>query len=111
MSTITESARGEECQIRLIGICNRDPATTVWCHANGSAAGKGIGMKSHDLLGAYGCSACHDAYDRRQFMTARPNYSREQVELSFWQGHARSVLLLIEKGIVAMQRGKALVTA
>lgn len=109
MSTITKSARGEDCQIRLVGICNCDPTTTVWCHANGSAAGKGIGMKSHDLLGAYGCSACHDAYDRRQFMDARPLYSREQVELSFWEGHARSVLLLIEKGIVALQRGKVVI--
>jgi putative nuclease YbcO-like protein len=109
VSKITESARGEACTIRLVGICNFDPATTVWCHANGSAAGKGIGMKSHDLLGAYGCSACHDAYDRRSLTSAR--YSREQVELAFWQGHARSLLLLIEKGIVAMNRGKALIAA
>lgn len=111
MSTITESARGEECTIRLVGICNRNPETTVWCHANGSAAGKGIGMKSHDLLGAYGCSSCHDAYDRRNLQVARHGYSREGVELAFWQGHARSVLKLIEKGIVILQRGKTVVTA
>lgn len=111
VSKITESARGEDCQIRLIGVCNRNHETTVWCHANGSAAGKGIGMKSHDLLGAYGCSSCHDAYDRRQFMSARPLLSREQVELCFWQGHARSVLLLIEKGIVVVARGKVQVAA
>lgn len=94
MSAITESARGEQCQVRMPGICNGDPATTVWCHANGSAAGKGIGMKSPDLLGAYGCSSCHDEYDRR---TSRLDVIT--VRLYFWEGHARSLRLLIEKGL------------
>jgi hypothetical protein len=111
VSKITESARLEECQIRLAGICNRNPETTVWCHANGSAAGKGIGMKSHDLLGAYGCSDCHDAYDRRNLGSANRRHNREHIELAFWQGHARSVLILVEKGIVVMARGKAVVAA
>ena len=103
MSKITESARGEECQIRIMDVCNFDNATTVWCHANGSAAGKGIGMKSHDLLGAYGCSACHDVYDGRRPLPK--GISRDMVELWFWDGHARSLVKLIEKGIVGLRRG------
>jgi hypothetical protein len=109
MSKIRESANGAPCQIRLVGICNHNPATTVWCHANGSAAGKGIGMKSHDLLGAYGCSSCHDIYDRRQ--PAPEVMAREAIELAFWEGHARSLVLLIERGIIIVHRGKALVAA
>lgn len=27
--------------------------------------GSGMGMKASDLSGAYGCSACHDAIDKR----------------------------------------------
>ena len=107
MSKIRDSANGVPCQIRLVGICNHDPRTTVWCHGNGSAAGKGIGMKSHDLLGAYGCSACHDVYDRRQ-PTDTP---RCDVELAFWEGHARSLVLLIERGIIVVLRGKVQVAA
>ena len=95
MSKIRESAKGEDCQVRLPGICNGDPATTVWAHANGSAAGKGIGMKSPDLLGAYACSACHDEYDRR---TA--NFTLSMSRLLFWEGHARSLIKLIEKGLL-----------
>lgn len=109
MSKIRESANGMPCQIRLIGICNHDPRTTVWAHANGSAAGKGIGMKSHDLLGSYACSNCHDVYDRRK--PAPELFVREQVELAFWEGHARSLVILIERGIIVIHRGKALVTA
>lgn len=103
MSKITESARGEMCQIRMIGVCNHNPESTVWCHANGSAAGKGIGMKSPDILGAYGCSACHDVVDRRT--TLPPLMTRNDVQLAFWQGHARSVCLLIEKGLLVVERG------
>jgi hypothetical protein len=105
MSKITESAKDEICCIRLAGVCRFDRSTTVWCHANGSAAGKGVGMKSNDLLGAYGCSACHDVVDRR-VSTELP---RPVVEVAFWQGHARSLLLLLAKGIIRMERGTVVV--
>lgn len=109
MSKITESARGEMCQLRFYGVCNHNRETTVWCHANGSAAGKGIGMKSPDILGAYGCSACHDLVDGRR---PRPEgMTRDLVQLGFWQGHARSVCILIEKGLIVQERGTLKVAA
>jgi|TARA_A100001391_G_C5082480_1_gene280252 hypothetical protein len=60
--TITQSARGKPCALRLPGICNGNPETTVWAHVNGF--GKGMGVKTHDLLGFPACSACHAAYDQ-----------------------------------------------
>jgi hypothetical protein len=98
MSRITESARGEECQVRVIGICNFDPATTVWSHANGLAAGKGIGMKSLDLLGTYACFRCHALIDRA--LPLPDGMTRADVKLAFWEGHARSVQLLEKKGLL-----------
>lgn len=98
MSKITESARGEDCTIRIPGVCNFDPATTVWCHGNGSAAGKGIGMKAIDILGAYGCSACHAVYDR--LVPLPEGMSRDQVKLYFLEGLMRSLLILVRKGLV-----------
>lgn len=106
MSNITESARGEDCLIRIPG-CSFNKEQTVWCHANGSAAGKGMWLKSNDLLGAYGCYPCHQTVDGQ-----RPpphGWTRDDVRLAFWEGHARSILKLIEKGIVVLQRGKVLV--
>lgn len=105
MSAITKSARGEICQIRYVRVCNHNRETTVWAHANGSAAGKGIGMKAADLLGAYACSACHDVYDRR--VPTPPHLTRADVELGFWEGHARSVAKLIEKGLIVVRKGVA----
>jgi hypothetical protein len=98
MSKITESARNEDCQIRIPGVCNFDPATTVWCHGNGSAAGKGIGMKSHDILGSYGCSNCHAVVDH--IVPLPPGLTRIEVKLFFYEGHFRSLVILIKKGLV-----------
>lgn len=61
MSKLRKSARGRECQIRIPGVCNGNPETTVLCHLNGA----GMGMKHPDLFGAFGCSSCHDEVDRR----------------------------------------------
>jgi len=104
MSAITQSARGEQCQIRIPGVCNHNPETVVFCHANGSAAGKGIGMKSPDILGAYGCSACHAVVDR--LVPLPKHLTRDDVKLMFYEGHARTVLRLIEKGLIVTERGK-----
>lgn len=58
---ILRSANGAPCALRLPGICNNNPETTVWAHLNGF--GKGMGMKTHDILGFPACSACHAEYD------------------------------------------------
>ncbi|MFM0608708.1 DUF1364 family protein [Paraburkholderia sediminicola] len=65
MSKITDSARGESCALRLPGVCNRDPETTVWAHWNDLPGGKAKGKKlaRFDHMGAYACYACHMVLD------------------------------------------------
>lgn len=60
---ILRHAKGQQCTARFPSICNGDPATTVFCHLNGAAFGKGLGVKAHDVLGFFGCRACHAYYD------------------------------------------------
>ncbi len=62
---IRMSAKGEQCTMNTPW-CNYDEETVVLCHLNESYAGKGIGMKAHDYAAFYGCSDCHDIYDRRK---------------------------------------------
>lgn len=95
MSKITQSANGQDCQIRIIGVCtNRN---VVWCHAIGLASGKGISKKSPDILGAYGCESCHDAYDRR----VKPSgMDYAEIEMDFHHGHQRSVVILTDLGLI-----------
>lgn len=64
MSAARKSARGEECRLRLPGVCNRNPETTVLAHLR-MFGWAGMGQKPPDFLAVYACSACHDALDRR----------------------------------------------
>lgn len=70
---VLRSAKGQSCSIRVPGICNSNPETTVWAHLNGHAFGKGMAIKAHDILGFHACSDCHAYYDtghgRRQIVS------------------------------------------
>ena len=95
---IRDSARGEDCQVRIIGACTNDPATTIWSHAPLQAAGKGRGWKSIDLAGAYCCTACDAVIDGQRPLP--PGANRDSVLLDWFMGHMRSLVILKQKGLV-----------
>ncbi|WP_414945915.1 DUF1364 domain-containing protein [Serratia marcescens] len=64
MSKLTDEARGRDCQIRIPGICNRNPETTVAAHYR-LAGTCGTATKPDDMQAAWACNACHDEIDRR----------------------------------------------
>ena len=69
LTPIRRAARGQDCTLRL-AVCNFDPDTTVLCHSNFLADGKGMGLKALDTAAAFGCSACHDVLDGRRLRPA-----------------------------------------
>lgn len=83
---LRKKAKGQECQIRLPGVCNFDPATTVLAHYR-IAGLSGMGIKPPDWLGAWACSACHDAVDRR----ANTDLDRDFVRLAHAEGVFRTL--------------------
>lgn len=64
MSKLTKEARGRECQVRIPGVCNFNPETTVAAHYR-LAGTSGTAIKPDDIQAAWACSACHDEVDRR----------------------------------------------
>jgi len=96
MSKITESARGENCTIRLPGYCNGNPETVVLAHLNGVRFGHGTGQKVADIHGAYACSDCHDVVDGRQ----RTNYSALELKEMHLAGVIETQIKLIAKGLL-----------
>lgn len=90
---ITDSARGEECQVRLEGICNFNPETTVFAHIGGG----GMGYKSNDIHGAYCCSSCHSALDGHASTIGFWPY---ELKLAHYEGIVRTQLILLEKGLI-----------
>ena len=78
-------AKGQPCMIRVAGICNRNPETTVLAHYR-LAGTCGTGIKPPDHLGAWACSACHDAVDGR----VRSTWSRCELRLMHAEGVFRT---------------------
>ena len=96
MSKITEFAEGKDCTVRIPGICNHNPETSVWAHLNSIRWGAGRGIKSKDVCGLIACSACHDIIDHRY----QSGYSKAEILVFAYEGHMESLVLLIEAGIL-----------
>ena len=62
---LRNSARGQECQVKVLDVCNYNPETTILAHLNFN--GGKMGGKEHDMSAAYACSECHDFIDRRKY--------------------------------------------
>lgn len=95
MSKLTKSARGRDCQVRIPGICNGNPETTVLAHYR-LAGTCGMGIKPHDMLGAWACSSCHDEIDRR---TRR--IDADSAALAHLEGVIRTQAILLKEGVIA----------
>ena len=87
---IRASAKGEDCTFNM-PCCNSNPETTVFCHIDSEE--KGMGIKSPDVMGAYGCSDCHTHLDEGRL---------SDVDYSYYVMRAwlRTFFKLIEKGLV-----------
>lgn len=98
MTPIRRSARGQQCELRIAGVCNGDPDTTVLCHSNALADGKGLGLKAPDTAACYGCSACHDVLDGR---APRPDWlTRDMLLALFSVARVMTHKILREKGLM-----------
>ncbi len=86
---LRQFARGKECQIRMVDHCNYNPETTVWAHYRLGAVA-GMGQKPPDLCGAFACSGCHDAIDRR----VKTDFTKVQVEAMMLYGIVRSLAII-----------------
>ena len=91
---LTQSAKHEACVS-----CGADDGTVVWAHSNRQKHGKGMGIKAHDLFGAYLCHACHLSYDSGK-EPERCNWYSENRSLITWFNcmWERSMLIACKKG-------------
>lgn len=93
---LMRSAQGQHCALRLPGICNHNPATTVLAHLPG--IGKSMGSKVSDLHTAYACFACHSAIDT--FGWERRGLTAAIVLDAMLRGHAETQARQVGMGLI-----------
>jgi len=94
MTDLRKEARGRGCMVRLPNVCNHNSETVVLAHVRLPGV-SGMGIKAaSDLIGAWACSACHDAIDRRAHM----DLERDYVRLAHFEGMARTIAQLAKEG-------------
>ena len=86
---LRQLARDKQCQIRLTGVCNHDPATTVLAHVR-LVGISGIGTKAPDWMGSWACSACHSYVD---------THHDKNVKADFYEGVLRTQYELWRLGL------------
>jgi len=98
MGKIRKSANGEECLLRLFPYCEHS-GTVVFCHLPTNGSG-GMGIKSPDFWGVYGCRTCHDIIDGR---CKNHNVSTGAIQLAQWRGLFLTQQKLIDKGLLSVR--------
>lgn len=93
---LRKAARGRECTIRIPGVCNFNPESSVLTHYRlGGLCGTGI--KPNDLVAAIGCDCCHAAVDGR----LRTEFTHEELRLMHAEGVLRTLDIWERKGFIS----------
>ena len=92
---LRKQAKGRGCMVRIPSVCNHNSETVVLAHVRLTGV-SGMGMKSPDILGAWACSSCHDAVDRRN----HTDLDRDYVRLLHLEGMARTIAQLEKEGLL-----------
>lgn len=104
-SAIRDHAKGKPCLIRLgYGICWGGTDTTVFCHLNSSAFGKGMAQKATDLAGFHGCAGCHAYVDTGH--GTKPKMSDAELERAMMVAVVRTWTLLVNDGVLSLKVDK-----
>lgn len=98
MTKIRKSAKGQECMVRLVGVCNGNAETTIFAHFRELALGCGTSHKPNDLFGAYACSSCHDVLDGR----SKTAYERDWIIAEFRRAVMYTQKALLDMGLIKL---------
>jgi hypothetical protein len=93
---IRNSARGQECQVRIPGVCNHNSETVILAHVG---KGAGMGQKCDDIHATYACSNCHDTIDGRS-----TRGSASELMIYAYEGMVRTQKLLLDQELIKVAK-------
>lgn len=88
---IMKSAKGEDCTLRLVGVCNFNSETTVAAHVGRR---RGMGIKSGDNMIVYACSGCHTEID---------SHSKSEYADDILRALEETQEILIDRGLMVIK--------
>lgn len=94
MSKLRKSARGQECTVRIPGICSHDKDTVVLAHLPGG----GMGGKVADIFGAFCCSKCHSVVDGANWQGKC--WPSDTLKLWHLEGVIRTQEIMLREGLI-----------
>lgn len=95
---LRDSARGEECLVRIPGACLYHGDYSILSHFPGAAGGKGKSLKSLDICGAICCTACDEIVDRQRKPPHGMTY--EDCMICWFHGHLRTLVWWKERDLI-----------
>lgn len=93
---LRKSAKGQECQVRLPGVCSWDDSQTVLAHVGKDS---GMGMKASDIEATFACGNCHAVMDGQ----VNHNFERDFVRLAMLEGAERTRAIWVEQGLIQVK--------
>lgn len=93
MTNLRKDAEGKFCLIRVPGACASQPVCL--CHVRLIGI-SGMGHKATDLLGAFGCTPCHDVIDGR----VKSSFSYLERRQMLLEGMARTQAQWVERELI-----------
>ena len=85
---IRDSARGQDCTLRLVGVCNFNEETTVLAHIGRN---RGMALKCDDTMAVFSCSSCHAKIDGAE---------RSDLALDLLRSLEETQKILFDKGLL-----------
>ena len=92
------SARGRNCTLNIVGVCNSNPETVVLCHLPDETGTGIMAGKSDDWIAVFGCSSCHDILDGRVYS----NISKKDLDFYSHRALLRTWRIMIEEGLITI---------
>jgi len=94
---LRDAARGQECTLQIVDVCNGRTDTTVLAHFPDET--NGMGTKSCDLSAGFACHECHNQIDRR----TKSDMTQAEREWYMRRAQIRTWRYFVEAGLIKIK--------
>lgn len=79
------ACKGQNCYLRIPGVCRNDVESVVPAHSNQSKHGKGLGLKARHMFTIPACYFCHAELDQGHKFSREEKFQMWDDAYSLWE--------------------------